>query len=370
MLDKVISNQIPVRVRGLKYTYSDLAGKRIFGLDLVRSIAVCAVVFAHTGYERIFGFRYGVIAIEYFFVMSGFLVGEMLIREFYTASTWKTLVNFWIKRWFRTLPLYYLILILKIFLTPPAPGTQLWPYFLFLQNNIGGISFYAVSWTLVIEEWFYLFMPLLVFILFRNGMQRQRFILLTIVVIISEIILRTMYISYKDVPWAGIVGNFPFRFDSFMIGVAIAFVKVEYKKTFSALAAARVFIPVSLLFIMYLIFFAASGGGELSGTSFWVRTSGFAITSIFMALQMPFLNNSTLLNSINDNNRIKQALTWLSLLSYPIYLIHIDFLHFFSTGILLADLMLNYSIIILLSYLLIVFFHQPVTSARTKFLIK
>ena len=55
---------------------------RIFGLDLLRVLAVTAVIVAHAGYSKIYGIKYGYVAIESFFVMSGFLIGEMLIREF------------------------------------------------------------------------------------------------------------------------------------------------------------------------------------------------------------------------------------------------------------------------------------------------
>lgn len=356
------------------YGYSKLAKNRIFGLDLVRALSVGAVVIAHSGYDYILGFRFGVIAIEYFFVMSGFLVGEMLIKEFHNGSDFKLLMNFWIKRWFRTLPLYYLILFIKIFISEPFVGSKVWPYLFFLQNNVGGIAFFPVSWTLVIEEWFYLIMPLVIFLFFRKGIQREKFMFFTIAVIVAQIALRVFYISVKEVPWGGIVGSFPFRFDSFMIGVFIAFIKVDYREIFDRLAKPSVFIVISILFGVYLFVFAKSEGGEFNSLVYWTRTIGFTITSVFLALQMPFLNNSKLLNNINQDNIFKKVFTWLSLLSYPIYLIHMDvfkYLGAFSPSLPYSIyLLLSYALILLISYLLIVFFHQPVTESRKKFLLK
>lgn len=356
------------------YNFGRLTSKRIFGLDLVRSISVCAVIFAHSGYEYIAGFRYGVIAIEYFFVMSGFLVGEMLIREFKDGSNFKLLFNFWIKRWFRTLPLYYLILIIKIILTQPFVGFKVWPYFLFLQNNIGGIDFFAVSWTLVIEEWFYLIMPLVIFLFFKKGIHKQKFIIFTIVVVIAEIILRMAYVYYKDVPWGGIVGSFPFRFDSFMIGVFVAFLKVDYKPVFDFISKKYVFLVITFLLFFYVILFSFYSGGELTSKVYWTRTIGFTLTSVLLALQLPYLTNSLFLNSISDTNLFKKVLTWLSLLSYPMYLIHMDIMHFvkqsfpFMSNVL--SLTASYIVILFLSFLLIIFFHQPVTDSRKRFLLK
>lgn len=354
----------------LKYRYSDLGLNRIFGLDLVRSLSVCAVIIAHSGYNTICGFKYGVIAIEYFFVMSGFLVGEMLIKEFKNGSTFKILFNFWIKRWFRTLPLYYLILFIKIIFSHPFIGLKAWPYLFFLQNNVGGISFFAVSWTLVIEEWFYVIMPLVIFIFFKNGINKGKFMLFSIAVIVAENIFRILYVDYKDAPWGGIVGNFPFRFDSFMIGVFIAFIKVDYNYIFNYLAKPKIFGIVFLIFAGYIVIYAQSHGGDGDNKVFWVRTFGFSLTSIILALQVPFLNNSVFLNTISDKNIIKRGLTWISLLSYPMYLIHMDFLRMFHIDNTVLYFTVTYGVIIILSYLLIVFFHQPVTSARKKFLIK
>ena len=356
------------------YNFGRLTSKRIFGLDLVRSISVCAVIFAHSGYEYIAGFRYGVIAIEYFFVMSGFLVGEMLIREFKDGSNFKLLFNFWIKRWFRTLPLYYLILIIKIILTQPFVGLKVWPYFLFLQNNIGGISFFAVSWTLVIEEWFYLIMPLVIFLFFKKGIHKQKFIIFTIVVVLAEIMFRIAYVYYKDVPWGAIVGSFPFRFDSFMIGVFIAFLKVDYKHVFDFISKKYVFVLVTLILIFYVFLFSFYSGGQLASKVYWTRTIGFTLTSVLLSLQLPFLTKSHFLNSISDNNLFKKALTWLSLLSYPMYLIHMDIMHFvklsFPSMSNVLSLITSYIVILFLSFLLIIFFHQPVTDSRKRFLLK
>ena len=54
--------------------------------------------------------------VELFFVLSGFLIGGILIKTFQKDNSFgiKTISNFWIRRWFRTLPNYDLILILNI----------------------------------------------------------------------------------------------------------------------------------------------------------------------------------------------------------------------------------------------------------------
>jgi peptidoglycan/LPS O-acetylase OafA/YrhL len=100
----------------------------------------------------------GTLGVEIFFVLSGFLIGQILLRDFEQGVNFKKLLHFWKRRWIRTIPVYYLVLFLK-FVLAPAIGINIIWYFLFLQNNIYGIDFFGVSWSLVIEEWFYLLIP-------------------------------------------------------------------------------------------------------------------------------------------------------------------------------------------------------------------
>src|ERR1035437_3385980 len=107
----------------------------------------------------------GSIGVEIFFVLSGFLIGGILFREIDKGNSFvKTLINFWIRRWFRILPLYYAVLLFKFIAIDHSIGWNILYYFAFLQNNFYGINYFSVSWSLVVEEWFYLFAPL--FLLF------------------------------------------------------------------------------------------------------------------------------------------------------------------------------------------------------------
>lgn len=164
---------------------------RIFGLDLLRVVAVFTVLFAHAGFGKFYGIEYGFLAIETFFVMSGFLIGEMLIREFQHGFTLFDLRVFWVKRWFRTLPLYYFVLFAKFFLTnPDGIGWNILYYVFFLQNNFYGVQFFTVSWTLVLEEWFYVIMPLIIYLFFRKGIIPRKFYVFVLSVVLFSLLAR------------------------------------------------------------------------------------------------------------------------------------------------------------------------------------
>lgn len=99
--------------------------QRVFGLDLMRVIAILAVLGSHILY--IFPEQYGgvipllqlggVMGVEIFFVLSGYLIGSILLRLFVKENFGMSDVKYFlIRRWFRTLPSYYLALVLNILL--------------------------------------------------------------------------------------------------------------------------------------------------------------------------------------------------------------------------------------------------------------
>ncbi|MFI5142268.1 MAG: acyltransferase family protein, partial [Bacteroidia bacterium] len=165
--------------------------KRNLGLDIVRSLAIVLVMLAHSGFPNYFGIKFGELGVEIFFVLSGFLIGRILIQDFSLPSNTKTIIRFWSRRWFRTLPMYYLVIIFTFVVIDHSLGWKVLVYFFFLQNNFVGISLMPISWSLVIEEWFYITVPILFFIFFRKGIQYNRLLRFLIFFIIAELIIRT-----------------------------------------------------------------------------------------------------------------------------------------------------------------------------------
>ena len=139
---------------------------RIFGLDIIRSVAILMVVFSHLYYLidsknalfiSISGLL-GFFGVELFFVLSGFLIGTILLKQFLDNSfTIKEVIHFLKRIWFRTLPNYYLILAVNIGIALSfgyLPVTSYWNYFLFLQNlSQYSITFFKEKKSLAVEEW-------------------------------------------------------------------------------------------------------------------------------------------------------------------------------------------------------------------------
>jgi len=100
-----------------------MAKQRIFGLDLMRAVAILLVVFSHITWivpnakgliPNLMSIA-GVYGVEIFFVLSGFLIGRIVYRIYSSEDFgFSKVFYFWIRRWFRTLPNYYLALAVNI----------------------------------------------------------------------------------------------------------------------------------------------------------------------------------------------------------------------------------------------------------------
>jgi peptidoglycan/LPS O-acetylase OafA/YrhL len=136
------------------------------GLDVVRAAAILAVLFSHAadwflGPGRGTDIRAAYIGgtgVEIFFSLSGFLIGGILLRALERGFTLTGLGQFWTRRWLRTLPAYWVLIWAMCWWF----GTSDWRSPFFLQNFVAKTQWAPLTpqtWSLVLEEWFYLFVP-------------------------------------------------------------------------------------------------------------------------------------------------------------------------------------------------------------------
>ena len=150
---------------------------RVFGLDVYRAVAILLVVMSHASYftGSMFSWLPSIPlpdGVELFFVLSGFLIGTILIKTLEESERfgYRELFHFWKRRWFRTLPNYYLILLVYYILVSnsiiggdDAIEQFNWKFLVFAQNLYESFyGFYLESWSLSIEEWFYIILPIII----------------------------------------------------------------------------------------------------------------------------------------------------------------------------------------------------------------
>ena len=144
-----------------------LATKTFGSLDGLRAVSILAVVWHHT-HDGFSGWpisKRGFLGVDLFFLISGFLIVTLLLREHRRSGT-MSLRNFYIRRFLRIFPPYYAMLALVaaiVFIKPGGTSLALrrdLPYALFYVANLVPMSsLLAITWSLAVEEQFYLIVP-------------------------------------------------------------------------------------------------------------------------------------------------------------------------------------------------------------------
>jgi peptidoglycan/LPS O-acetylase OafA/YrhL len=151
-------------------------------LDGLRGVAAVLVVLSHATVLRHGLLAFGWVGVQLFFVLSGFLITEILVAE-KDLPLPLYLRRFYGRRALRIFPVYFGFLVLLVALTPTAEEMDIvrrdWPYLVTFTANFGRIQRagdlglpYRHLWTLAIEEQFYLVWPLVVFALSRVSLRR------------------------------------------------------------------------------------------------------------------------------------------------------------------------------------------------------
>jgi peptidoglycan/LPS O-acetylase OafA/YrhL len=150
--------------------------RRIVTLDGLRGLLTISVLLSHYFGEVAHGFHFamcGWVAVDMFFILSGFLIGKLILERHHHGNFFFV---FYVRRFLRIIPVYFIVVliagaIIHYFPRPwmeVGPGFPLWSYLSFTQifymmstQSIGG-HWLAPTWTMSVEEHFYLVAPALI----------------------------------------------------------------------------------------------------------------------------------------------------------------------------------------------------------------
>jgi peptidoglycan/LPS O-acetylase OafA/YrhL len=299
----------------------------IFGLDIIRALAIILVLIGHSFQHSELPLwlkhvgNFGSIGVELFFVLSGFLIGGILLNliEKNKFKTFPDLLTFWKRRWMRTVPLYVIALLafLRFDYHGWHPLTFHPEYWLFLQNFAWSIpdDFFTLSWSLAVEEHFYLWFPSVFLILYIFSSKKSAFY--TTVFILLGVAL--MYrISLPSMNWDEFNLNSRMvvlsRLDAIMFGVLMVYIKYYHKILWAKLYS---LFPLWLVFVLAL--FAWYYSGTPGATTPFIQIFGMTIQALLLSLILPWFAHV-----IHPPKTIlQQGVVWTSRLSYSLYLGHI-----------------------------------------------
>ena len=203
-----------------------LSSKRIVNLDLIRAMAICAVVIFHTvqmvgkdGFVSLSKFtQVGHYGVDLFFVLSGFLIGQLYWNEL-IENGHVDIKRFILRRILRTYPPYLIALVLS-FIPVWINRHQSFDfgYLLFFQNYYDRIPFFLISWSLCIEEHFYIVLPFILY--FVQKFKPQQVLLTLLALAIVPLVLRLLVNFNSNFSFGYYLTATHFRFEGLVLGVA------------------------------------------------------------------------------------------------------------------------------------------------------
>jgi peptidoglycan/LPS O-acetylase OafA/YrhL len=302
---------------------------RIKELDGVRGIAILMVILFHYGY-----LGFGWIGVQIFFVLSGYLITTILLRERdFTLGIY--LKRFYWRRSLRIFPLYfgYLLLITVCYLlfSNPAVFGEQWLFlYTYTFNIYSTLPSYQNSfflghlWSLSIEEQFYLVWPLLVFVLPRASFNRVLLGLLLITPLIRFIAAWLVGAAAGERAGMTVYYLTICQIDAFATGAAIASVNLSRiqrpHKAFRLVLLATILIGLASVWWQrgVLTF-------ETIGDAFWPGST-FALQHVWSYMLLNVISGLFVLSIVRGIRPIplldSRLLTYIGRISYGIYVYH------------------------------------------------
>ena len=202
-------------------------------LDGLRGIAILAVLAIHT--HHIFGWpllKGGNVGVDIFFVLSGFLITALLVQEWGETGT-ISLKSFYWRRALRLVPALLLLLVALYFLsdlllsTVEANETRRAMPVAFVYASDLALAFFNIrlgalqhTWSLAIEEHFYLIWPLVLVAGLKLGIGKKRLVMITLLLALASALQRAVLHQVGASPVRTYYG-FDTRADGLLIGCAM-----------------------------------------------------------------------------------------------------------------------------------------------------
>lgn len=309
---------------------------RVFGLDLLRAAAIMMVVLAH-GFVVLYphfgeplGFfgHGGFYGVELFFVLSGFLIGQILLRTGAELGRAGNVAFFYVRRWFRTLPLFFLFLIVnvvseRLFRAHAVGLGEALSHGFFLRNlTTLHMSFFPESWSLAVEEWFYLLFPAALWLGLKLSKRFDAvFLSVAFGFLTFSTVARVLSANNPGATWSEQMRMVViYRFDALMLGMLGAWLSVRFPQAWRRSAFLCALCGIALLFAMYLTLWKIENHHLAFGEdSFFARTFRFTCVSLGFALLLPWASRWKLARENPASTAVRKIALW----SYGLYLVHL-----------------------------------------------
>ena len=310
--------------------------ERIFGLDLMQAAAIIMVLFAQCLWilpqnnavvTQLTGLFY-FLGIEVFLVLSGFLLGKMLLPLYINHDFGRGSLMIVLKKLAaQILPVYFLVLLLN-FLIAILNNNSIesgWKYLLMLQNFTSPMtSFFPESWIVPVIFFAAIVLFVALFVLNRfiraNNKLNVFFyttLLLTVVFLLTKYLYNTNTTATTIDQWnTEIKSVVIYRMDSVFIGLLFCWLQfhfhsiwIKYKMLFALFG----FMGLAFIFVGVGHFHLLIQDHKLFWNVFYLP-----ITSLSIAFLFPLFSEWIFAPSV-----IRRPINFIAMISYPVYIVHI-----------------------------------------------
>lgn len=291
--------------------------QRSIELDFIRGIAIIAVMgfhfhTVHTGSAIIGAIEYplksfGKEGVNLFFTLSGFLVGGLLLKQ-YAKVGHIDARRFIIRRIFKIWPAYYVLIIFHVFAGRHPTSTFLVQNLTHMQNYLG--SSITQTWSLAVEEHFYLFLPALLLVVSMLKL-RANAILATLLTICGIVLVaRCIVVSRGDLDAAFFYTQY--RIDSLLFGVILAAVYWMKPEVYRRLASHKKTLIALVVALVAWLVLATKNVPLDESIGYTIQALGFCALIVLTVEYAQKIRDAWLF----------RAVAWIGVYSYGIYLWH------------------------------------------------
>ena len=286
-------------------------------LDIYRYLAALIVSVSHFfiywNKSDFFEFT-SILGVELFFVLSGFVLASQLLKL--EASPKKNLKIFLFRPWIRTVPPYLVALICAAIVFDYGDKINFLKFLTYTQNILSDNSepnFFNVAWSLSVEEWFYIFLPLAILIGSKFKFNNFRLDTVTICFIIIVFLnLFRIYYNDENINWGeDIRRSVLMRLDSLCFGV-VAFIikdKINFKYLYF-------FLFLTIIPLFYFLTKPLLLSNSLLFQNLFIPLCSICFSSILIILT----------KKKSDSKLLKRFSSGGANISYAMYLFHIFFI--------------------------------------------
>jgi peptidoglycan/LPS O-acetylase OafA/YrhL len=302
-------------------------------LDGLRGIAILMVVAYHYDLAPFLS------GVDLFFVLSGFLLGGILLDKQEASNYFKA---FYARRFCRIFPLYFLCLLVFLILLPFTLGwlfgdpfemllgdpLPLWSYFTFTHNfamaQLGGWGtlWLGHTWSLAVEEQFYLILPF-----FIRSFSRDKLPYLLVGLIFSAPLLRVFLYEFHPHGDLAFYVLMPCRADSLLLGVLCAYA-IRNERCLNLLRTHT----KALYGVLALLLAAGVALMALSSPMVHVPL----VAASYGYSWLPLVYSCIVLIAVTEKRGLVtlvtrvRPLSWLAVLAFGVFLLHMPILIFFQ----------------------------------------